>query len=148
MKQSLVSRLWWFVVGGCLSVGINAAIFHLTIDLWHWADWQGYALSLTAVTVVFSLWNYFLNFRTTAGWRECLARYLSVIALCYVLNYAITLTGFKQLAATREMKFAIIAVVQIGMSGLKFLLYHFWVYPRGPKLSEQREQTIQAEARQ
>ncbi len=148
MKQSLLSRLWWFVVGGCISVGINAGLFHLTIDLWHWADWQGYALSLTVVTVIFSLWNYLLNFRTNAGWRECLARYLGAIAICYVLNYGITLTGFKQLAASREMKFVIIAVVQIAVSGLKFLLYHFWVYPRGPRPPHGAEETIEAQARQ
>lgn len=148
MKQSLLSRIWWFGVGGCISVGINAAIFHLTIRRWHWADWQGYALSLTVVTVVFSVWNYFLNFRTSAGWRECLARYLGAIALCFVLNYAITLTGFKQLATSDTMKFAIIAVVQVGMSGLKFLLYHYWVYPRGPRTPQHAEQAIQAEAGQ
>ena len=131
--QTLLSRIFWFGVGGGISVALNWTIFYLTGKLWHWPDAASYALSLTVVTIVFSLWNYFINFRTSAGWRECLVRYLAAIALCYAVNYSITLTGFKHLAASGWMKYAIIAVVQIGTSGLKFLLYHFWVYPHAPR---------------
>ncbi len=130
-KQTVVSRIFWFGVGGCISVAINAGIFHLTNNVWHWTDRSSYALSLTVVTIVFSVWNYLLNFRTTADWRHCLARYLGAIAICYVLNFLVTMTGFKQLSPSQMMKYGIIATVQVGMSGLKFLLYHFWVYPRG-----------------
>ena len=135
-KQTIAARLLWFAVGGGLSTGINAGIFTFAKSICHWPDWQGYALSLSVVTVVNSFWNYFVNFRTSAAWRECLPRYLGVVALGTAINYGVTLAGFRQLDASAWMKVAIIALVQGGTSVLKFGLYHYWVYPHGGKAAE------------
>ena len=128
--QSIISRLFWFAVGGGLSVGINASIFFLIRDRLGWPESGALAVSLVVVTTVFAVWNYRVNFRTSRDWRECLARYLAAVALCFALNYAIGLTGIKQLGGTRMRVFLVLFTVQILVSGLKFVLYHHWVYPR------------------
>ena len=128
--QSIVSRLFWFAVGGGLSVGINASIYFLIRDRLGWPASGALAASLVVVTTVFAIWNYRLNFRTSRDWRECLARYLAAVAFCFVLNYAIGLTGIKQLGSTGLRVFLVLFTVQVLVSGVKFLLYHHWVYPR------------------
>ena len=95
-----------------------------------WAKAQAFAVSLGVVTTVFAIWNYRVNFRTDHGFRECLARYLVAIAFCFALNYAITLSGIKHFGTTRVLEYGIIAVVQVLVSGVKFALYHRWVYPQ------------------
>lgn len=129
-RQSLLSRMFFFAAGGFLSVGINWGIYRLMQDVFGAPRWSALALSLLVVTAVFSVWNYFLNFRTRLGWRESLVRYLGAIGFCYGLNYGIALTGIKHLAHTRLVEFSVLASVQVLVSGVKFLLYHRWVYPR------------------
>ena len=131
--QSLVSRLFWFGVGGVISVALNLGPFHWLHEHAGLPDALALAISLTCVTVIFSVWNYLVNFRTARRWRECQVRYLSAIAFCYLLTYTIALTGIKQWGATTLwLKYAIVAGTQVGVSGVKFLLYHFWVYPAAP----------------
>ena len=132
-RQSLVSRLFWFGVGGAFSVALNLGPFHWLHEHGGLPDAAALAISLTCVTAIFSAWNYLVNFRTSRGWRECQVRYLSAVVLCYLLTYTIALTGIKQWGGTSLwLKYAIVAGTQIGVSGIKFLLYHFWVYPAAP----------------
>lgn len=131
-RQSLLSRVFFFGVGGGLSVAINASIYFLLQDWLGWPKWSALAVSLVVVTTVFAIWNYHINFRTDRGFRECLVRYLSAVAFCYALNYSIALTGIKQLGHTRLLELGILFVVQVLVSGVKFLLYHRWVYPHAP----------------
>jgi len=131
--QSLISRLFWFGVGGVISVALNLGPFHWLHEHAGLPDAAALAISLTCVTVIFSAWNYLVNFRTAHRWRECQVRYLSAIAFCYLLTYTIALTGIKQWGGTSLwLKYAIVAGTQVGVSGIKFLLYHFWVYPSTP----------------
>lgn len=129
-KQSIVSRLFWFGVGGFISVAINWSIYFVFHYQLAWPKWVALAISLTTVTVVFSLWNYFINFRTGREFHECMVRYLAAVGFCYVLNYGIALTGIKQIGHTKLLEFLVLTVVQVLVSGVKFLLYHHWVYPR------------------
>jgi putative flippase GtrA len=85
MKQSLVSRLFWFCVGGGISVALNLGPFHWLRTYGGLSDGAALAISLTCVTVIFSIWTYFINFRTKRGWRECQERYLAAVAFCYLL---------------------------------------------------------------
>jgi len=131
--QSLPSRLFWFGVGGGISVCLNLGPFHWLHEHAGLPDAAALGISLACVTVIFSIWNYLLNFRTAAGWGECQVRYLSAIAFCYLLTYSIALTGIKHWGTTGLwVKYAIVAGTQVGVSGVKFLLYHFWVYPAAP----------------
>ena len=128
--QPLLSRLFWFGVGGAMSVAINWTIYYVFAGRLGWPKGQAFAVSLGVVTLVFAIWNYRINFRTDHGFRECLARYLVAIAFCFALNYGITLSGIKHFGTTKVLEYGIIAVVQVLVSGVKFVLYHRWVYPR------------------
>jgi len=125
-KQPLAWRLLWFVIGGVMSTALNAGPFKLMRDYAHWPTPVCYALSLLLVTTVFAIWNYYINFRTDRSLRDCTGRYLMCVALCSAINYALVLSGLK---AWGHGWLVVIATVQVGMGGVKFLLYHFWVYP-------------------
>jgi putative flippase GtrA len=131
-KQPILSRLFWFGVGGAFSVMLNIGPFHWLRTHAGLPDGIALAISLTCVTVIFSIWNYLVNFRTTRGWRECQVRYLAAVGFCYLLTYTIALTGIKQWGESNTIAYLIVAATQIGVSGVKFLLYHHWVYPRTP----------------
>ncbi len=127
--QSILSRLFWFGVGGGLSVAINSTIFFIVRGRLGWPDWSALAVSLVVVTTVFAIWNYRINFRTERGWRECLHRYLAAIAICFAINYVVSLTGLKQFGSTRLGVVLVFLCVQTPVAAVKFLLYHRWVYP-------------------
>lgn len=130
MRQSLGARLLWFTVGGLISVALNYAVYFAAYHQLHWPRGLALGISVAVVTAVFSLWNYFINFRTARRFHQSTARYLGVVALGYVLNYAIALTGLAHFGKTKALEFAVLAAVQVLVAGLKFLLYHAWVYPR------------------
>ena len=134
MKQSLVSRVFWFGIGGGISVALNLGPFHWMRTHAGLSDGVALAISLTCVTIIFSIWNYFINFRPRRGFRECQTRYLIAVGLCYLLTYSLALTGIKHWGASNTLTYAIVAGCQIGVAGVKFLLYHFWVYP--PELAK------------
>jgi hypothetical protein len=131
MKQSLISRIFWFGVGGAFSVALNIGPFHWMRTYTGLSDRAALAISLTCVTVIFSIWNYFINFRTKRGFRECQVRYLTAVGFCYLLTYTLAITGIKQWGHTNQITYAIVAACQMTVAGVKFLLYHFWVYPHG-----------------
>lgn len=124
--RPLAIRIFWFGFGGALSVFLNAGPFHLLRTRaglsGHWA----YAISLCFATGLFLFWNYYINFRTSASFRSCAARYLVAVGLCTTINYLTVISGLK---LRPGWWLAIIGTVQVGMGGVKFLLYHFWVYP-------------------
>jgi len=128
-SQSLASRLFWFVVGGVLSVCLNFGPFEWMTHA-GLPNWAALAISLTFVTTLFSIWNYQLNFRTSRRFRDCLPRYLGALALCWLVSYLLTLSGIREFGTTRLVRFLIFFFVQSGVSVIKFSLYHFWVYPR------------------
>ena len=126
-KQSLISRVFWFGVGGLISTGLNAGPFKLLKTATALPTWGAYAISLSFVTVLFAFWNYHINFTTQHGWKECFTRYLVAVLICSAINYSIAAPLIDR---WENLWLPIIATVQIGMGGIKFLLYHFWVYPR------------------
>lgn len=132
-EQTLLARVFWFGVGGGFSVLLNNGPFHWLRTHGGLPDWLALGISLSFVTVIFAIWNYYVNFRTKSGWKECQFRYLSAVGFCYLLTYSISMLGIKKWAAGRTdwLPYAIVAATQVGVSGVKFLLYHKWVYPRG-----------------
>jgi len=127
--QSLPERLGWFLVGGLLSVSLNYGPFEFLRSVAHLPEWAALAISLTIATTVFAIWNYKVNFRTGSGFGECLPRYLAALLVCTGISYLITLTGIKHWGQGKVMAFLIMFTVQTGVAGLKFVLYHKWVYP-------------------
>lgn len=129
-RQTLLARLFWFGVGGAFSVMLNLGPFHWLRHGGGLPDAAALAISLAAVTVIFAIWNYRVNFRTHRGWGECLPRYLAALAFCFALTYGLSLAGMGRWGKTDGLDYAIVAACQVAVSGVKFLLYHRWVYPR------------------
>ncbi len=128
-KQPLVARLGFFVLGGVGSTTLNSSILDATRHFWGWPYAAGYAFSAASTALVFFLWSYFINFRTSRVWKNCLGRYIACVLLALFINYLIGLFGLKHFGTTRLARFAVIGVVQSFTGGIKFLLYHFWVFP-------------------
>lgn len=131
-KQPITSRIFWYVVGGLLSVCLNFAPFEWLTARAGLPNWMALAMSLTFVTALFSIWNYHINFRTHRNFFDCLPRYLAALGTCWLISYLLTLTGIKQFGTTRVLRFLVFFFVQSGVSLIKFALYHYWVYPRHP----------------
>jgi putative flippase GtrA len=128
-KQPLVNRLGFFVLGGVGSAAVNSTILNVTKDHWGWPYVAGYAFSASSTAAIFFLWSYFVNFRTSRVWKNCLGRYLCCFLLALLINYIIGLLGLKQFGSTKLLRFCVIVTVQSFTGGIKFLLYHFWVFP-------------------
>ena len=128
-RQALRMRLFWFIAGAGVNYMLIATPFkwlklHTTMPTWAMA-----ACSMAVSACFFFLWNYFINFRTRRGFRECQTRYLIAVGFCYLLTYSLAMTGIKHWGSSNALTYAIVAACQIGVAGVKFLLYHFWVYP-------------------
>ena len=128
--QSLPARLFWFAAGGVFSVALNLGPFHWLTSSAGIPRPAALAISLAFVTILFGVWNYRVNFRTRRNWRACVPRYLASLGFCSALTYGLSLTGIQQLHLAHPWDMLLIASTQIGVSGIKFLLYHFWVYPK------------------
>lgn len=96
--------------------------------------WGISACSLGISTTFFFIWNYFINFRSNTRKRDALPRYLGAVALMWALSTAtLTLLKSRDLGhAFAVGHFALdldIVATQFFLSGLKFMLYHKWVFP-------------------
>ena len=161
--QPLLHRLFWFVVGGMMSVGLNLGPFSWLKHHAGLSDTVALSISLCFVTLIFAVWNYFLNFRTRSGWKECQVRYLLAVGICYALTYSISLFGIAQFGTwppltgaltawthwpldlvAKRLTLAIIGTAQIAVAGIKFFLYNYWVYPRHVEPTAAEEVTLAA----
>lgn len=131
-QQPILERLLWFVVGGAGSAGMNTLFTQFFDQYLGWRTGPSLAVSFAIMVVFFFAWNYYVNFRTSVVWHNCLPRYLGCVAVCYALNLLITFSAIKRLGAEKSLeRFFIIAIVFSLTGGVKFLLYHFWVFPHG-----------------
>lgn len=132
--KELQTRLFWFLAGAGLNYLLIATPFkylktHTDLPIWAIA-----ACSLGVSSTFFFLWNYFINFRTDSRKRDALWRYLSAVAAMWLLSSA-TLTLLKHIDV--QMHFSLgrfpldldVVGTQFFLSGLKFVLYHLWVFP-------------------
>jgi len=146
-SKSLFIRLFWFVVGGVLSIGVNIGLFRLFESGFGWNHYVAYALSLAIVNVLLFLWNYVVGFKSDRHWTDAAWRQGVCLGVANGLNYALVmiLQGlFPQwpgwtlslVAAANpgwvhllpRISEAIIAAVQVFIAFFKFGLYHYWVY--------------------
>jgi putative flippase GtrA len=133
-RRALQSRLFWFMAGAGLNYLLIATPFR-----WLQTHTQLPILAIAACSLgvsasFFFLWNYFINFRTQARKRDALPRYLGAVACMWVLS-SLTLTLLKH--ADWHMSFSLarfsldldVVATQFFLAGLKFFLYHKWVFP-------------------
>jgi hypothetical protein len=133
-RQALHSRLLWFLAGA----GVNYLLISTPFK-WLEAHTELPRLAVSACSLAvaasfFFVWNYFVNFRSDARKRDALPRYLAAVAVMWLLS-TVTLTALKSFDA--RMAFSVgrvaldldIVATQFFLSGLKFFLYHKWVFP-------------------
>jgi putative flippase GtrA len=96
--------------------------------------WAAVPCSMAVSVTFFFLWNYFINFRTDSRKRDALRRYLIAVGCMWLLSSGllILLKQFDARMAFSLGKFPLdldIVATQFFLSGLKFFLYHKWVFP-------------------
>jgi hypothetical protein len=121
-----LTRIFWFVLGGVLSIFLNTDLFRLLNGRLHWNRYLAYGVSLATVNVLLFAWNYFVGFRTTARLAVAARRQAVCMGSSNLLNYALVMM-FQ--GVFPGWPTAVIATVQILIAGFKFVLYHYWVYP-------------------
>ena len=127
-------RFFWFVSGSgvsylLISTPLNWLQHHTALPTWAVAG-----CSLAVSQTFFFLWNYFINFRTDTRKRDALPRYILAVGIMWVLS-STTLTLLKSHDFHHALslgKFPLdldIIATQFFLAGLKFFLYHKWVFP-------------------
>jgi hypothetical protein len=125
-NKALIMRLLWFVVGGVVSISLNAGLFRFFHFYVGWNRFLAYGLALGIANIVLFTWNYFVGFRTRRQWVGSAWRHAVCLSVANALDYTLVviLHGiFPQWPSV------VIAVVKIFVSGFKFGAYHYWVYP-------------------
>ena len=133
-RRQLLRRLFWFGAGAGVSYLLIATPFRLLETHTALPVWAVSACSIGVSTTFFFVWNYTINFPTRARKRDALARYLAAVTLIWVLS-STTLTILKHVHVGLDLAIGPavldmdIVATQVLLSGLKFLLYHKWVFP-------------------
>ncbi len=133
-QQMLRSRIFWFFAGATVNYLLIATPFKWLRTHTELPIWGVSACSLGVSTTFFFSWNYFINFRTDSRKRDALARYLTAVACMWFLSTG-TLTLLKHFNMNLALslgRFPLdldIVATQFFLSGLKFFLYHIWVFP-------------------
>lgn len=127
IRKELIVRLFWFLLGGVLSIAVNAGLFRLFFTYFGWNRFVAYGLSLAIINVLLFVWNYFVGFKTTEHWSVSARRQAICLVGTNLLNYALVM-GLQPLFPQHSE--AVIAAVQIFIAFFKFGLYHYWVYPQ------------------
>jgi len=142
-RQQIQSRIFWFFAGATLNYLLISTPFRYLRSHTELPIWGVSACSIGVSTTFFFLWNYFVNFRTDSRKRDALARYIIAVGCMWFLS-TITLTVLKHFNA--QMSFSLgripldldIVATQFFLAGLKFFLYHVWVFPL-PKMDVRSE---------
>ncbi len=148
-SKPFFARLFWFLVGGVLSIWVNAGLFRLFSHGFGWRDSVAYALSLAIINVLLFLWNYVVGFKSDRHWTDAAWRQAVCLSVANGLNYALVLLLLRIVPQCPEVvaavfsgsplwhqkltafwKEGIIAAVQVFIAFFKFGLYHYWVYPQ------------------
>lgn len=132
--QKLRSRIFWFLAGAILNYLLISTPFKWLRSNTDLPLWAISACSIGVSTSFFFAWNYFVNFRTDSRKRDALARYIGAVTLMWLLS-STTLTLLKHFDAQMALQIAGLGIdldivaTQFFLAGLKFTLYHKWVFP-------------------
>ena len=143
-KQQLRSRVFWSLAGAGVNYLLISTPFKWLKTHTGLPDWEISACSLGVSQSFFFSWNYFVNFRTDARKRDALPRYIAAVVCIWAISSA-TLTILKHFDAHLSLniwRFSLdldIVATQFLFGGLKFLLYHKWVFPLAREEDEAHE---------
>ena len=133
-RQALRMRFFWFIAGS----GVNYLLISTPFK-WLKAHTELSTLAISGCSMgvsstFFFLWNYFINFRTHSRKRDALPRYLAAVGCMWALS-----SGLLTLLKYHNWHFSLsvghfpldldVVATQFFLSGLKFFLYHKWVFP-------------------
>lgn len=134
-KPRVLIRAFWFAVAGIVTICLNPALFMLFHDVLAWNHYVAYGLSLTIVNVLQFFWNYFIGFKSQQSIGNSAKRQLVTFGVANVVNYVLVVALQAMLP---QWKLYIIVLVQVAVAGLKFIAYHYWVYPERHQRHEKR----------
>ena len=127
-------RFFWFVAGSGVNYLLIATPFKWLKVHTGLSTLAIAGCSMGVSATFFFLWNYFINFRTHARKRDALPRYICAVACMWALS-----SGLLALLKhdNFHLSFSIghfpldldVVATQFFLSGLKFFLYHKWVFP-------------------
>lgn len=133
-RQQARARFAWFVGGSVLNYLLILLPFkwlraHTGLPLLAIA-----ACSIAVSATFFFIWNYTINFRGDSRKRDALPRYLGAVLLMSALSSGLltVLKGHDSHHAFSLLGHALdldIVATQFFLAGLKFFLYHKWVFP-------------------
>lgn len=132
--RALQSRVIWFLAGASVNYLLIATPFKWLKAHTALPTLAISACSIGVSTVFFFAWNYFINFRTDVRKRDALVRYIGAVALMWALS-STTLAFLKSFDAGRAFSLGAFPIdldivgTQFFLAGLKFFLYHKWVFP-------------------
>ena len=126
----LLMRIFWYGVAGVVTIALNPALFRLLNDGLGWANYVAYAVSLTLVNVLQFIWSYFVGFRTRDRWTTAARRQGTTLVVANLVNYGLVVALQSVFPKFEEV---VIVAVQVVIAGLKFVVYHYWVYPDRPE---------------
>ncbi len=118
-------RLFWYGVAGVVTIALNSALYAYFHDGRGWANYQAYAMSLGLLNLLQFPWSYFVGFRTREHWTVSARRQCLVL----VVNYGLVVALQEFFPAFEK---TIIVGVQVVIAVVKFVVYHYWVYPDRP----------------
>ena len=133
-RQMVRKRFLWFLAGAGVNYLLISTPFQWLATNTTWPKLGLAAASLGVAATFFFFWNYFINFRTDRRKRVALPRYIGAVVVMWALSTTLltTLKHFDAHMAFSFGKFPLdldIVATQFFLSGLKFFLYHKWVFP-------------------
>jgi hypothetical protein len=133
-QQQLRSRVFWFFAGAAVNYLLIATPFkwlrtHTSLPIWGIS-----ACSMGVSASFFFTWNYFINFRTDSRKRDALKRYVAAVICMWAASSALLsiLKHYNAHLAFSIGRFPLdldVVATQFFLSGIKFVLYHKWVFP-------------------
>ena len=133
-RQMVRKRFLWFLAGAGVNYLLISTPFNYLTKTAGFPIWAAVPCSMAVSATFFFLWNYFINFRTDSRKRDALRRYLMAVVCMWALSSGLLyfLKQFDARMAFNLGRFALdldIVATQFFLSGLKFFLYHKWVFP-------------------
>jgi hypothetical protein len=127
-------RFLWFLAGSGLNYLLIATPFKWLKLNTEMSTWAIAACSMGVSATFFFLWNYFINFRTHTRKRDALPRYIGAVVCMWVLSSNLLAflkhNDYHHAFAVGRIGLDLdVIATQFFLAGLKFFLYHKWVFP-------------------
>ncbi|HMP74719.1 MAG TPA: hypothetical protein PKE12_00340 [Kiritimatiellia bacterium] len=135
--QTIASRLFWFGVSALMSISGRIALFYALRDGLGWKEPGALGTSLACVYVFTFIFSQRVIFRSDRKWHESMPRYVAVVLSAYVIEFTLSSLAFHLLPGAPRW-FLMSGALALN-AAYKFLMFHFWVFPRSTPRSSPHE---------